>query len=936
MEVTVDNTSERIPINLPRVIFKKTIDVERKVHHFISNAPTSADSYYKYLEYAGLAWVRNLCMLSHRRLEDLVLMSGSDIYESIKELTGAKKYEAKRDQSQLILAKTDNEERKATELLNEVKDKLELLKYNMREYEKFERNTEEINTIKCLINERKLADLEEKLVNVAAAESIERTALEALQPEIEALNAKMQQQIEEVQLAERFIEEYQKMRERTEEGEWSETLTIENSVKGLEERAKVERAINDELREIEKKVVELEIKRSDVRNQLAHLDSEAQMRKANEEAMELSTAKDKQGKAAAEARRKELMATQGALEEAIMNLQDDLKDIHRESRDLERHQMETTETKAKSEEKLIEVIKKIEEIKKQAEPSVPEHRKLEFKLNNDQEAFIRTFDSLLLDITKANQQKTGIDIMHLLGLIRQFNVRFPHKFISLLFDLIGARESLTIPLEALFLHKLFAIVVEDEESVEDLIRLNREIGGGRISIRALSALDTEIDISKDNIKATDVPTRPAKKDIKSSYEEELRKHRVVLLKDWLGVKPDFDPYENRFSFLEYIMAHKQLAPKINNYLDGILGYKGTTIGGDSFRAFLDFSLKNTKTKAYNLDMSLLDKTELHDVSDASINYGNRFQEKIANLIQKTVNKGAVVFSLEDGHRFSSDLKVHCATKDGEVVYSGGYLAKVGYAMPTSNFLFFYQKIIGGFHNLRKMADDLGKLIRQKSSFDKNKSEYETQKDHLESEREALEAKVSIANSDLTFINEQLHKKKLQAAERHAELERKQQHLGLNKRIVENLANGGKTKEDGSKNSRNNKNGKQKEAEFQEKLKSLTAKLAETEQQLVEVRAQHSKRLRTKETEIKEALQKLVLKMKKKLGKENKDPTQDNIEIKKKKEVIELGQKRFAELRKTLKTKADEAETRTQHHATLLSQKESYQKRIMDIRANTVV
>ena len=185
VEITIDNQNGKFPVKLDTVSFKKSIDLDNKVHHFIANNQVSSENYYHFLELGGLGRLKNLCLLSFRKLEEIVNMSGEEIYEAIKELTGAKMYEDKKLESVSVIEKTEAEQNRSLNFLHEIRDKLELLRTHMREYQNFEKNTDEINAIQFLINERKLLEMEEKVQRVSVSETNERMALIALEPKIE-------------------------------------------------------------------------------------------------------------------------------------------------------------------------------------------------------------------------------------------------------------------------------------------------------------------------------------------------------------------------------------------------------------------------------------------------------------------------------------------------------------------------------------------------------------------------------------------------------------------------------------------------------------------------------------------------------------------------------------------------------------------------------
>ena len=66
----------------------------------------SGPEYYGILECGGLGRLKKFCLLSHRKIEEVIALSGEEIYDAIKELTGAKIYEEKKEESIRVLEKT--------------------------------------------------------------------------------------------------------------------------------------------------------------------------------------------------------------------------------------------------------------------------------------------------------------------------------------------------------------------------------------------------------------------------------------------------------------------------------------------------------------------------------------------------------------------------------------------------------------------------------------------------------------------------------------------------------------------------------------------------------------------------------------------------------------------------------------------------------------
>lgn len=74
--------------------------------HFVSSLPTGKDEYYHLLESGGIGRTKSYSFLNARVIERIANLQGEELYEMLKDLTGAKVYETKKEESVSILEKT--------------------------------------------------------------------------------------------------------------------------------------------------------------------------------------------------------------------------------------------------------------------------------------------------------------------------------------------------------------------------------------------------------------------------------------------------------------------------------------------------------------------------------------------------------------------------------------------------------------------------------------------------------------------------------------------------------------------------------------------------------------------------------------------------------------------------------------------------------------
>lgn len=162
-----------------------------------------------------------------------------------------------------------------------------------------------------------------------------------------------------------------------------------------------------------------------------------------------------------------------------------------------------------------------------------------------------------------SMKSPSIDIMHLHGVLFHFHLRFPGQVIALLIDLIDIPKKLLVPMESLYLHKLFSIVVENLSMVQEVIKINKELGGGRITVIPLSVDQGERSFLS---KTQNVSVSQIADNIDSNYEQ------ISLRSAISAAKPDQIRFNNCLSlelalrFLVECLPQSELAMAYQNLL----------------------------------------------------------------------------------------------------------------------------------------------------------------------------------------------------------------------------------------------------------------------------------------------------------------------------------------------------------------------------------
>lgn len=101
---------------------------------------------------------------------------------------------------------------------------------------------------------------------------------------------------------------------------------------------------------------------------------------------------------------------------------------------------------------------------------------------------------------------------------------------------------------------------------------------------------------------------------------------------------------------------------------------------------LNKKIKGPKIMIYPLNWSEEHKRELEYPSEQNaiiferfVNIREEFEEVgILPLVRNIIGGNIMVKSLEEGHKFAKKYECNCITKEGEIVYAGGFLTRLGY------------------------------------------------------------------------------------------------------------------------------------------------------------------------------------------------------------------------------------------------------------------
>lgn len=618
-----------------------------------------------------------------------------------------------------------------------------MLHINKRDYEKFEKENKIIFSIKSLLYERKIQKFEDKLFDTEQQEENHRMDIVHLEGERETLEDEMENIVRQIESSERRLESVSNTISTGDE--LTEELFDESTRKGelfIEKRQK-QYAIEKDLADIEVEISHIEERRVGAEKSLIDLQNKKNLLSTKTEFENMA----KKGESSDLLKPK--ISTMKSMTEALKQKVERLK---READELDmaigegRNENEQIETQKKEfESRYSELIGQKKSNQSQIATASSKMKDLLSKIKLNEEQYVTNLDIFMKKAKTINGKKYNVDLIHMMLVINTFRKRHPDHFACFLIDFMNFRERLAVAVEALYFPKLFAIVVENEEMAQEIVAINKELNGGRITVFRLSASSVPGRTDQSMIQNTSVSM---------INESELENVQCVLLKNFI----DFDAkganaLERCLSTLDKVVDFQstEVTKACDGYLQSLFSVKGDYATTD-FNQFLSTSVKSFRQTQGTKSQMI---TALPQVPNEFSNMMLLAQHKsrAQDLIQKIFEKGALVANLDLARQIAKDQRLNCATPDGEIVFSRGYMARLGGFEPTRGALSLYVEIQNALFAMDSFQSELEKLYASKSELDNAISMGQKEMKHLDSGMKELETSIKILTERLAAIKQ---------------------------------------------------------------------------------------------------------------------------------------------------------------------------------------
>lgn len=500
VEALVCDDEGRLPHVDGDTIIRKTVNPEGAVRILVNNKEMREAEFYGLMEAVGIRRFNPLNFMLQGKVKKVAQADERGLFDMLADVVGTNQYEERRAESLGMMETVDLDEKKATDLLEDFREKLNELEVGKDDYEKYEENLKAGNKIYYTLYSRKV---ESKTKKRKDAEK----NIDTMQSSVLNLREK-EQKAEETVATSRMV-----LKDKEKELDLAEKDIAEISTQVMQNELKLsvcEKAISDRASQSGESVKTMEVKLSTLEKKHSKV---VESHRAQQQAVSNVQATYASGRSVFEhyAAIRDLSAGRSVAEvveakakEAESLVTDKLTAREREQVAVGHYEKELREKEGllkdarKRAEKLdgelsglASQFKKNEEQRTIAEE---ESLRLKYGLADSKDKVVELEQQVneLKQKIELGRQDTNISsIINLLDVAQRENIEGVYGMFA---DMIDVDQSLVYAVEMTAKAKMFAVVVRDEKVADDLIRLNKEVGGSHVVIYPLTWLSDGRDV----------------------------------------------------------------------------------------------------------------------------------------------------------------------------------------------------------------------------------------------------------------------------------------------------------------------------------------------------------------------------------------------------------------------------------------------------------
>ncbi|CAF0914435.1 unnamed protein product [Adineta ricciae] len=303
VEIVFDNSDSRIMIEKPEVAVRRQIS-GKKDNYFIDRKVVNKTDIVNMLEGAGFSRSNPYYIVKQGKITQMAIAPDANRLQLLREVAGTKVYDEKKQESEAILAETEERRKKIADLLKAIEDRLSSLeteKEELKQYQKWDRSK---RGLECAICMAECEDAKKRIDEIVAKMNGTTQKIEQLENDRLSITELIQQTTDAINELKQRLQTQQIERE---------TLIVDNK-DNFQRKAQIELELQDLQGETEQR----DAKRNDLKKELAKYDkllqeSEQQLTKIIPEYDLLRREEEEKiaQRDLAEEKRKELFAKRG-------------------------------------------------------------------------------------------------------------------------------------------------------------------------------------------------------------------------------------------------------------------------------------------------------------------------------------------------------------------------------------------------------------------------------------------------------------------------------------------------------------------------------------------------------------------------------------------------------------------------------------------------
>lgn len=675
---------DRLPSIEGETLLKKHLAADGSVSFFINSREVKDTEFYNLLEMVGLRRTQPLNFLLQGKVKRVAQTDARGLFQMLAEVVGSSQYEQRKGESLELMETVTLDEKKATDLLEEFREKLGELEVDKEDYARYEENLQAGNRIYHTLYSRKiehktkkLRDFEKTLSDMQSRVVKLRTDVQGTEEEVARSKGLLGEKEKEVEEAERDVMEIQGKIRHAE----NKVVTLDSQIGPLELESQASEA------DLNRQQTDLQNKRAKVGDQLKNERAKLTTKQADLASRKIFVDHFAAAGTGADAKTLKQIA-ESKVQQLEANNKSRRGQIKEEQKMLEHYRAELA-----AKQKLLTASKQAAE--KQSSQLSTAATQFKMAENNRNAAVADSLNQkyglagskgklleLEQEVTDLRRKvEVGgqtVDFAGINRLMEEVRRKDLEGVYGVFAQLVTINRDVMFAVEAMGKAKLYSFVVRDEKVAEDLAELNKSIRGPRIQIYPL----TWVADSEEN---SEYP---------SDGEAIVLEHHVKPL----------DAFEE--------------------------------IG-------------------------------------------------LPKLIREILRGCLLVKNYDEAQRIAKKFECSCVTMEGQVVYSGGFLAQVGFTDVKKGKLATYIELQSRQHELQQSRKQVDKIQTAIESQKAKEQEAISKANELKVEIERLKIAVSSHQADAT----ELEKACIQLTKLIAELEASitrldQEAVGLDKEIHE--------------------------------------------------------------------------------------------------------------------------------------------------------